>query len=210
MIGGLANVRPVQISLVSPPPGGATSSAQRPDQPPARIRLPGEGADSPRFDQHLIRVVDPSLPKARAEARVGPDQALALGVFAKRDRCLCPRDRPPGQDSAGGEGHHRLAGHVLPGFPGHDEGLAVEPPALTERGNLLLCGLVEANRHETHRGTNPPVAGLQGAEVLANAFRIRRAGDQPDVAVRADEDQCVGAIRLCHVAVVVQQAARPD
>ncbi len=50
----------------------------------------------------------------------------------------------------------------------------------------------------------------QRAEVLGNSSRLRRVGDQPDVSVRADEDQGVGAIHVRCVSVVVQKAIWPD
>jgi hypothetical protein len=48
---------------------------------------------------------------------------------------------------------------------------------------------------------------LQGAKVLGNCFRLRRVGDQPDVSVRADEDQGVGAVCVGHVSVAGEEAA---
>src|SRR5262249_16229087 len=59
----------------------------------------------------------------------------------------------------------------------------------------------------------PPTArytASQQAEVLASASCLRWVGDQPDVSVGADEDQGVGAVRVCRVSVVVQEAAWPD
>ena len=51
---------------------------------------------------------------------------------------------------------------------------------------------------------------LQGAKVLGNCFRLRRVGDQPDVSVRADEDQGVGAVCAGRVSAVVEETAGPD
>src|SRR5262249_34502768 len=65
----------------------------------------------------------------------------------------------------------------------------------------------------TWRPDLPPTArytASQQAEVLGNASRLRWVGDQPDVSVGADEDQGVGAVRVCRVSVVVQEAAWPD
>ena len=51
---------------------------------------------------------------------------------------------------------------------------------------------------------------LQRADVLVDSARVRRVGDQSDVAVGADEDQSVGAVCMCHVSAVVEEAAWSD
>src|SRR5215813_2472948 len=89
------------------------------------------------------------------------------------------------------------------------------PATYQPRPLWLLPGLiVPQSAREWHCVSFPGRDGrwrpLQGAEVLANACRLRRVGDQPDVPVRADEDQGVGAIRVCRVSVVVEEAAWPD
>src|SRR5262245_31657855 len=51
---------------------------------------------------------------------------------------------------------------------------------------------------------------LEGTEVVADACRVGRVGDQSNVAVGAHEDQGVGAVGVGHVPVGVGEATRPD
>jgi hypothetical protein len=99
----------------------------------------------PCLHAYLPGIGDAATLKPGPDPGVSPRYDLALGEFRRHQRGLGVRHGPGGQDGAGGEGHHCLAGRMLLWFPPDGEGLP------RDRGGRagpagLGCGQVTGRR----------------------------------------------------------------